>query len=77
MCRLGAVNSITLTKLSWRVWPTARLVEVTHVTPGKKAGEQKLPGCKGVTPVKQNNDTALKSTCSHAVIGEGLIPSLQ
>lgn len=53
------------------------LVEVTHSTSGKKAGEQKLPSCKGMTSVKQNNDTALKSTCSHTVIGEGLIQSLQ
>lgn len=31
-----------------------------------------------MTSVKQNNDTALKSTCSHTVIGEGLlIQSLQ
>lgn len=53
------------------------LVEVTHSTSGKKAGEQKLPSCKRMTSVKQNNDTALKSTCSHTVIGEGLIQSLQ
>lgn len=31
----------------------------------------------GVTSVKQNNDTALKSTSSHTVIGEGLIQALQ
>lgn len=74
---IGVAPSITLIKLFWRVWHAAMLVEVTHSTSGKKAGEQKLPSCKGMTSVKQNNDTALKSTCSHTVIGEGLIQSLQ
>ena len=49
-----------------------------EVTSGKKAGEQKLwRSGKGMTSVKQNNDTTLKSTCSHIVIGEGLIQSLK
>lgn len=49
-----------------------------HLTSGKKAGEKKLWRTgKGMTSVNQNNDTTLKSTCSHIVIGEGLIQSLK
>lgn len=74
---IGAVHSIALIKLSWRVLYTAMLVEVTHITSGKKAREQKLCSRKGMTSVKQNNDPTLKSTCSHTVIGEELIQSLK
>jgi hypothetical protein len=33
--------------------------EVIHITSGKEAGKQKLLCLKGMTSVKQNNDTAL------------------
>lgn len=76
MLYLSVSHRISLIKLSWSILYRARLVEVTHLTPGKKAEKQELCG-KGMTSVKQNNDTALKSTCSHVVIGEGLIQPLQ